>query len=167
MDKYKCPKCDTEFSLGTKFCKKCGCNLEVEFIETPTYPKCRKIFPAGTAFCNVDGTKLVSPEQAIPKCVKCGTVYEDGRKFCNRDGGKVIPEALRTAVDFDNAKELIVENISKGKELIDKLSKNQKLGIFGGCIAALVLVMVFALSGSSPEKDGIKAAKRLYNCLNK
>ena len=67
MNTYKCPKCETEFSLGTKFCNNCGCNLEVEFIETPICPKCRKTFPGGTIFCSEDGIRLVSPEQIIPK----------------------------------------------------------------------------------------------------
>jgi len=159
MEKYKCPKCDTEFLLGTKFCEKCGCNLEVEFIETPTCPKCKKTFPTGTVFCSDDGTKLVSPEQMIPKCVKCGKVYTDGTKFCIKDGGKVIPEALRVGMDFDNAKELIAENIDKGKALFGKLSKNKKLGIIGSCVAIVVLVIV--LTGGSPGK---KAAKEFCNC---
>ena len=67
MNTYKCPKCETEFSLGTKFCNNCGCNLEVEFIETPICPKCKKAFSVGTIFCSEDGTRLVSPEQIIPK----------------------------------------------------------------------------------------------------
>ena len=36
MNIYKCPKCETEFSLGTKFCESCACNLEVGFIEAST-----------------------------------------------------------------------------------------------------------------------------------
>ena len=93
MDIYQCPKCYTEFALGMKFCQNCRCNLETEFIKTPTCPKCRKIFAIGTNFCNVDGSKLVSPEKLIPRCVKCGKEYTDDTKFCPQDGGLVIAEA--------------------------------------------------------------------------
>ena len=161
MGKNKCPKCDTEFSLGTKFCENCGCNLEVEFIETPICPKCRKTFPTGTVFCSEDGTKLVSPEQMKPKCVKCGQVYTDGTKFCSKCGGKVIPEALRTAIDFDRGKELITDNISKGKKLINNLSKNQRIGIIGGFVAIIVLAIVLTIGGS----PGKKAAKAYCKCV--
>jgi hypothetical protein len=164
MKMYKCPKCDTEFLQGSKFCENCGCNLEVEFIETPICPKCRKTFPTGTAFCSEDGTKLVSPEKMVPKCVKCGQVYTDGTKFCSKCGGKVIPEALRTAIDFDRGKELIAGNIGKSKKLIDSLSKNQKLGIIIGCIAIIVLVIVLT-GGNNLEKQGRKAAMEFCNCL--
>ena len=167
MNIYKCPKCETEFSLGTKFCENCGCNFEVEFIETPMCPKCKKTFPTGTIFCSEDGTKLVSPEQMIPKCVKCEKVYTDGTKFCPLDGGKIIPEALRTKIDFDNAKELLAEGVGKGKELLDKgsksfsrLSKNQKYGIIGGCVAIIALLIVLTTGGS----PGRQAARDLCRC---
>ena len=91
MSTYQCPKCGTEFLLGTKFCQNCGCNLEFEFIETPTCPKCRKTFPTGTKFCPEDGLKLVSPEKLIPRCIKCGKEYTDGTKFCPEDGGQILP----------------------------------------------------------------------------
>ena len=159
MEMYKCPKCGTEFLLGTKFCENCGCNLEVEFIETPICPKCKKTYPTGTLFCSDDGIKLVSPEKMIPKCVKCGQVYTDDTKFCSKCGGKVIPEALRTAIDFDRGKELIADNIGKGKKLFDSLSKNQKIGIIGGFIAIIVLVIL--LTGGSPGK---KVAKVCCKC---
>ena len=118
MNTYKCPKCETEFSLGTKFCEDCGCNLEVEFIVTPVCPKCGKTFSAGTVFCSEDGAKLVSSEKMIPKCVKCEKVYTDGTVFCPLDGGKVIPEALRTKIDFDNVKEVLSENTDKFKKVV-------------------------------------------------
>jgi len=100
---YKCPKCNAEFELGTKFCQNCGCNLEKDFIENPICPKCNKSFPAGTKFCDNDGSKLVSPEKLIPRCVKCGKEYTDGTKFCSQDGGKVIAEAYRGANDFNDS----------------------------------------------------------------
>ena len=118
MNTYKCPKCETEFTLGTRFCEGCGCNLEVEFIETPVCPKCKKTFPAGTVFCSEDGARLVSPEKMIPKCVKCGEIYTDDRSFCPLDGGKVIPEALRTKIDFDNVKDVLSENTDKFKKVV-------------------------------------------------
>ncbi|MCL2598168.1 MAG: zinc ribbon domain-containing protein [Paludibacter sp.] len=95
MNMYKCPKCNAEFELGTKFCQNCGCNLEKEFIETPTCPKCGKNFPTGTKFCSEDGSKLVSPDKLIPRCVKCGKEYIDGTKFCPEDGGQILAEANR------------------------------------------------------------------------
>ena len=166
MNTYKCPKCETEFSLGTKFCEKCGCNLEVEFIETPTCPKCEKIFPTGTVFCSEDGAKLVSPERMIPKCVKCGKVYTDGTKFCPLDGGKIIPEALRSKVDFDNAKELFVEKgkeyVDKGYKFFSKLPKEQIYRVVIGCAAVVVLVIALILSRSSP---GERVARAVCDCV--
>jgi predicted amidophosphoribosyltransferase len=78
---YECPKCRTEFSLGTKFCQECGCNLNEEFIKTPICPKCKKEFKIGTKFCDIDGSKLVSPEKLIPKHTKCGIAGKQLRKM--------------------------------------------------------------------------------------
>jgi uncharacterized RDD family membrane protein YckC len=95
MEKCYCPKCNTEFELGTRFCQRCGCNLELEFIQNPVCPKCHKTYPAETKFCNIDGAKLTSPDKLIPKCVKCGLAYPADTKFCPVDGGAVIAEAYR------------------------------------------------------------------------
>ena len=92
---YYCPTCNTPFELGTKFCPKCGCNLEESYIINPVCPICHKTYPAGSSFCSADGAKLVSPEKLTPKCVICGTPYSSETKFCPKDGGAVIPEALR------------------------------------------------------------------------
>jgi len=159
---YKCPKCDAKFLVDAKFCNKCGCNLELEFIENPICPKCEKTFSTGTAFCNVDGAKLVSPEKMIPRCVKCGKEYSDGTKFCPRDGGKVIPEALRKGLDLDKGKDLINEQVGKGKELFDKIPKNQKYMIFIG-IVAIVFILIVLPSGSM-KKDAKKYAKLEFDC---
>lgn len=94
---YNCPTCNEPFNLGTKFCPKCGCNLEESFIENPVCPICHKSYPAGATFCTADGSKLVSPDKLIPKCVICGTQYPADTRFCPKDGGAVIPEALRYA----------------------------------------------------------------------
>jgi uncharacterized RDD family membrane protein YckC len=102
MKKYNCPRCNTEFLEGTKFCQSCGCNLELEFIENPICPKCQKSFTAGSKFCDIDGAKLVSPEKLVPKCVKCGTEYSIETKFCPKDGGEVIPEAFRYGANEQN-----------------------------------------------------------------
>jgi hypothetical protein len=99
MNIYQCNKCGVEFTAGTKFCQNCGCNLEVEFIETPTCPKCHKVFAAGTKFCYEDGFKLVSPNKLIPRCVKCGREYRDGTKYCPEDGGQIVAEANRNFPD--------------------------------------------------------------------
>lgn len=103
MNVYQCPKCNEEFSLGTKFCQKCGCNLELEFIENPICLKCDKKFPSGTKFCDMDGSRLTSPEKLIPRCVKCSKEYSIGTKFCPEDGGAVIPEAyLYNSLSYNN-----------------------------------------------------------------
>lgn len=94
---YNCPKCNEPFDSSTKFCPKCGCNLEESFILNPVCPICHKNYPAGTMYCNADGAKLVSPDKLIPKCVVCGTQYSADTKFCPKDGGAVIPEAFRAA----------------------------------------------------------------------
>lgn len=86
---FNCPKCSNEFNKGTKFCQTCGCNLELEFIESPTCPKCKTTFPTHTRFCVNDGFKLVRPEDLIPRCVNCKNVYSDNIKFCPHDGGEV------------------------------------------------------------------------------
>ena len=86
---FNCPKCDSQFTKGTKFCQTCGCNLELEFIENPICPKCKASYSTNTRFCVTDGSKLVKPEDLIPKCVICNTAYTDDIKFCSHDGGQV------------------------------------------------------------------------------
>ncbi len=63
MNTYNCPKCNQEFSAGSNFCKNCGYNLAIEFIETPVCPKCNKSFPPGSKFCEIDGIKLVPKDR--------------------------------------------------------------------------------------------------------
>jgi len=92
---YLCPKCNAEFSFGTKFCQSCGYNLESAFTGYPICPKCYKTFSIGTRFCDIDGTMLTSSEKLIPKCVTCGEAYPQGTQFCPKDGSPVIPEAFR------------------------------------------------------------------------
>lgn len=107
MKKYNCPRCNTEFIAGTKFCQTCGCNLELEFITNPICPKCHKTFYSGSKFCDIDGAKLASPDMLIPKCVKCGTEYSIETKFCPKDGGAVIPEVLRFDTKEQNTSKTI------------------------------------------------------------
>lgn len=90
MSTYNCPKCNSPFTIGTKFCQSCGYNLENDFIENPVCPTCGKTFATGTRFCDVDGTKLVAQHNALPRCVKCGTEYPIGTRFCPKDGAAVI-----------------------------------------------------------------------------
>lgn len=137
---YKCPKCDTEFSLGTKFCKKCGCNLAEEFIETPTCPICGKTFPIGTKFCREHGAKLASPEQLIPRCGKCRKQYTDGTKFCPDCGGSVrvfLPNQSTSANDFMQTMPDGVSNF------VENLSS--KFSISVGVLAGTVGVIFFSL----------------------
>lgn len=90
MNTYNCPKCNSPFAIGTKFCQSCGYNLENDFIENPVCPTCGKNFTTGTRFCDIDGSKLVAQNNALPRCVKCGTEYAIGTRFCPKDGAAVI-----------------------------------------------------------------------------
>lgn len=87
-----CPKCSNHFAEKTKFCKICGCNLQVEIIEKPTCPKCKTVFSPDIKFCVHDGTKLVHPDKLIPKCVICNKTFTNGAKFCPNDGGQILLE---------------------------------------------------------------------------
>lgn len=106
MKVYNCPKCNEPFEFGTKFCLRCGCNLEEEFTENPVCPVCGINYQAGTTYCAADGSKLVSPDKMIPKCVICGAQYSKGVKFCTKDGGEVIPEALRYVTGINKRQEV-------------------------------------------------------------
>ncbi len=106
MKVYNCPKCNEPFEFGTKFCPRCGCNLEEEFIENPVCPVCGINYQEGTTYCAADGSKLVSPDKMIPKCVICGAQYSKGVKFCTKDGGEVIPEALRYVTGINKRQEV-------------------------------------------------------------
>ena len=167
----KCPKCGTEFLLGTKFCENCDCNLEVEFIENPVCPKCGKTFSAGIAFCSEDGTRLVSPEQMIPKCVKCGKAYTDGTKFCSRDGGKVVPEALRNRHFSAND---LQTTIDVNSNFAENLRSNFSISI--GVLAGTVGVILFsrfnwikiAIGGDYRAFSGVFSLKAtLFNIASK
>ena len=176
---YKCPKCEAEFELGTKFCQSCGCNLELEFIETPTCPKCQKVFTTGVKFCDIDGSKLVSPDKLIPRCVKCEKEYPADTNFCLQCGGKVIPEALRKGIELkelNKSVELIGEQTSKVtsqvtskvKELISKksnLSKNKKHQIIGACVILIVLFFCILIIPSG-GKGALKIKAKVVNGSN-
>lgn len=98
---YNCTKCKNPFEKGTKFCSKCGLNLEKEFLFDPVCPKCGQKYTDGTKFCESDGTQLTSYDNLIPKCIKCGTIYSSNTKYCPLDGGAVIPEAFRKMAKFN------------------------------------------------------------------
>lgn len=85
----RCPICKSEFTEGTKFCAKCGCNLQKEFLINPICPTCGKAFPDGTRFCDNDGSRLTTKNMLIPKCSICGKVYDNGTQYCPDDGGKI------------------------------------------------------------------------------
>ena len=140
---YKCPTCATGFEKGTKFCQQCGCNLEEEFIETPTCPKCNKVFATGTKFCDADGERLVAPEKLIPRCVKCGKQYTDDSKFCNADGGEVVAATFRNYKNEPN-------NFSNTHTNTTQLNgfTMKKTTIFSlGLLVAFFLPWYFSLSG--------------------
>ncbi len=92
---YNCPKCQTPFEPGTRFCSGCGLNLENEFLINPVCPKCKNHYPDGTKYCDADGARLTTEDKLIPKCVRCGTEYPEGVRFCPIDGGAVIAEAFQ------------------------------------------------------------------------
>jgi uncharacterized RDD family membrane protein YckC len=92
---HNCPKCQTPFEPGTRFCSGCGLNLESEFLINPICPKCRTHYPDGTKYCDTDGARLTTEDKLIPKCVRCGTEYPEGVRFCPVDGGAVIAEAFQ------------------------------------------------------------------------
>ena len=142
MNMYKCPKCNAEFELGTKFCQNCGCSLEKEFIETPTCPKCRKVFAIGTKFCREDGSKLVSPIKLIPRCVKCGKEYTDGTKFCSEDGNPVTSEILQ-----DKKRTSIIGKIDFKKSAYGKIVL--VVAIMAAVVDIYIFLHYFSFSGTN------------------
>lgn len=92
-----CPKCNNLIEENSRFCPKCGCNIEKEYLIEPVCPRCEKQFPDGTRFCDIDGSPLTTKDKLIPRCTRCGKVYQKGVKYCPDDGGEVIPEALRSS----------------------------------------------------------------------
>ncbi|MGE0825372.1 MAG: zinc ribbon domain-containing protein [Candidatus Binatia bacterium] len=88
---YACPRCQAPFEKGTKFCARCGCNLEEEFLFAPVCPKCGKQFADGTKYCDTDGAILTTAEKQVPRCVTCGKEYPADVKFCPDDGGQILP----------------------------------------------------------------------------
>ena len=96
MEIHNCPQCNKIVESGTRFCQRCGYNLEMGSTQQSICPKCLKSYPSETQFCKFDGYKLTSAEKIIPKCVKCGTSYPAGTQFCSVDGGAVIADAYRS-----------------------------------------------------------------------
>lgn len=90
---YNCPKCGALFEAGTKYCSKCGCHMEAEFIIDPICPKCGNLFASGTKFCNLDGSALVSHAGLLHRCGNCGKEYSRDVQYCPLDGGRVITAA--------------------------------------------------------------------------
>jgi len=138
---YKCTKCGTEFTLGTKFCQNCGCNLEEEFIQTPTCPKCGKTFPTGTKFCPIDGAKLVSPEKLIPRCVVCAKEYTDGTRFCPEDGGQIIAEAHRNFSAKSGNNSVNKTNDTIGEQIAEVIKQWHGF-VIGWAVLALIINVV-------------------------
>ena len=81
MNTYNCPRCNSAFEIGTKFCSGCGFNLENEYIVSPICPRCHKTFPTGTKFCSDDGFKLTSADKLIPRYVNVYPKASLGNRF--------------------------------------------------------------------------------------
>ena len=134
MSELICPKCGTEFTSGAKFCNKCGCNLELEFIEIPTCPVCSNTFPTGTKFCSEHGVNLVSPEQLIPCCSRCEKQYADGIKFCPECGGSVRVSLKNQSLpvnDFVQTMTDVSSNLANSLRTKYSTSIGVLAGIFG------------------------------------
>ena len=152
---YSCPRCRSPFEKGTKFCQKCGCNLEQEFIFNPICPKCGKHYPDGIKFCEIDGAKLTSEEKLIPKCVRCGTVYSSEIKFCPVDGGAVIPEAFRNTLD-------IISKFSGSSSFYPKAPLGNRFiaSLLDGLIGFLLSIpsLIFLITGISASSNYYSSA---------
>ena len=113
MNIQQCPKCNSEFSLNTKFCQNCGCSL------VQTCPKCNKELPPSANFCDEDGTKLTSSEEENPKCVVCGKEYPKGTKFCTLDSGRVTNRVFviekNTNIETQNTEQRLKKAVKIGK----------------------------------------------------
>lgn len=152
---FNCPICGTPFIKGTRFCQACGCNLEIEFIESPTCPQCKKGYPAGTKFCVADGSKLVRPEELIPRCVICNREYSDDVKFCPQDGG-----AVRTGI-AKGISQSANTNFSLQSPLIDGSYPKASLGnrflaaLLDGLITVAMSIpaILFFVAGMDKTKD--------------
>jgi uncharacterized RDD family membrane protein YckC/RNA polymerase subunit RPABC4/transcription elongation factor Spt4 len=143
---YSCPRCQNLFEKGTKYCQKCGCNLELEFIFNPVCPKCGKHYSDGTKFCEVDGSKLTTEEKLIPKCIRCGAVYSSETKFCPIDGGAVIPEAFRNTQN-------LISNFSRSSSFYPKAPLGSRFGAYllDGLFGLLLAIpsLIFIIGGIS------------------
>jgi uncharacterized RDD family membrane protein YckC/RNA polymerase subunit RPABC4/transcription elongation factor Spt4 len=150
---YNCPRCQNPFEKGTKYCPKCGCNLELEFIINPVCAKCGKHYSDGTKYCEADGSKLTTEEKLIPKCIRCGTVYPVGTKFCPIDGGAVIPEAFRNTQNT-------ISNFSGSGSIYPKAPLGSRFGAYllDGLFGFLLSIpSIFLIIG------GISSATNYYS----
>ncbi len=75
----RCPGCQAEYAVGTKFCTHCGTDLSREFLQNPVCPQCGKKYPLGSNYCDDDGARLVEEETLVPKCV---SLQEDVHSRC-------------------------------------------------------------------------------------
>lgn len=91
----RCPGCQAEFAVETKFCTHCGTDLSREFLQNPVCPQCGKKYPLGSNFCDDDGARLVEEETLVPKCAVCKKTFTEDVKFCPDDGGIIIAEAFQ------------------------------------------------------------------------
>jgi len=156
---HNCPKCNTPFETGTKFCTKCGANLEKLFIVNPVCPVCHKSYPDGTQFCESDGAKLVSADKMIPRCVICGKEYSDDTKFCPIDGGAVVPETLRGDSSHSYFHTATYQKASFGERLLASLLDSLIIG------ALSIPALVFYFLGIAELEDSDSAGTGVYFVL--
>ena len=115
-----CPSCKTHNALGTRFCSKCGSNLELSNEPEKaliTCDKCGTQVPHGSKFCpncadeinpcpdcgedNKKGAVLCrSCGKLFPvPCPKCAEPVSPKSKFCNSCGCKLTPSCINCGSD--------------------------------------------------------------------
>ena len=116
-----CPSCNTANPPGTRFCGKCGTNLEgsSKVVKAGiTCDKCGTTIPRGSKFCpncadevnpcpecgednDKNAAKCRSCGSALPiQCPKCAAPVASDSKFCNSCGTKMIPTCAKCGTDL-------------------------------------------------------------------
>ena len=116
-----CPSCNTPNSPGTRFCGKCGNNLDVPNRSSRpviTCDKCGTNIPSGSKFCpncadevnsctecgednDKNASKCRSCGKALPiPCPKCTAAVASDSKFCHSCGAKIMPSCSKCGSDL-------------------------------------------------------------------